>query len=118
MKRLALAAIPMLLVLSAAPALAQSSGRSIAEREAHIATRIDAGLHDGTLSRAEAAHLRDRLRRIQSLESYYRHNHGFTAWERRDIERRLNALSARLTNDERAARRARHSGVRPASYSR
>jgi hypothetical protein len=118
MKRPVLAAIPMLLILSAGPALAQSAGHSIAEREAHIAQRIDSGVHDGTISRAEAAHLRDRLRKVQSLERYYRGSHGFTAWERRDIERRLNALSARLTNDERAARRARHAGVKPASYSR
>lgn len=118
MKRLVLAAIPMLLVLCAQPALAQPAARSVAEHEAHLAARIDAGVHDGTIDHAEAARLRDRLRRIRSLESYYRNSHGYTAWERRDIERRLNALNARLTNDERAARRARHAGVKPASYSR
>jgi|WetSurMetagenome_2_1015567.scaffolds.fasta_scaffold53253_3 hypothetical protein len=119
MKRLALAAIPMLLILCARPALAQSSaGHSIAEREAHIAQRIDEGVRNGTIDHSEARLLRERLRKVQSLEGYYRNSHGFTAWERRDIERRLNALSARLTNDERAARRARHKGVTPASYSR
>jgi hypothetical protein len=111
-----LAAIPMLLVmlaaLGAAPAMAQPSGRSIAEREARIAARIDQGLRDGSLDHAEAEHLRDRLRRIRSLESYYRRDHGFSAWERRDIERRLNALSARIAADERAAH---HRGVTRAS---
>jgi hypothetical protein len=116
MKRPVLAAIPLLLVLSAGPALAQSSaGHSIAEREAHIAQRIDEGVHNGTIDRAEAKVLRERLRKVQSLEGYYRGSHGFTAWERRDIERRLNALNARLTNDERATRRARHKGITPAS---
>jgi hypothetical protein len=119
MKRLVLAAIPMLLILAAWPALAQpSAGHSVAEREAHIAQRIDEGVRNGTIDHSEAARLRERLRRVRSLERYYRGSHGFTAWERRDIERRLNALSARLTNDERAARRARHKGLTPASYPR
>ena len=118
MKRLVLAAIPMLLILAAQPALAQPATHSAAEHEARLAARIDAGVRNGTIDHAEAAHLRDRLRRIRSLEAYYRKSHGYTAWERRDIERRLNALGARLTNDERAARRSRHAGVRPASYSR
>lgn len=93
-----------LLALGPGPVLAQAAGRSVGEREARLAARIDEGVRQKSLDKAQAARLRDRLRRIRSLETYYRRSHGFSPWERRDIERRLTALSTRVGADERRAR--------------
>jgi hypothetical protein len=103
MKRCVLALIPMVLVLGLGPAMAQPVIHVLAEREARLSERIDAGLKKGVLSEDQAARLRDRLRKIRKLEAYYRSTHGFSAWERRDVERRLSALGARLDARERSA---------------
>ena len=52
----------------------------------------------------EAGRLRLKLRRTESLRAYYRKSHGLSAWERRDIERRLKTLDARVTKEIRAKR--------------
>ena len=77
---------------------------TLSAREAHTAGRIDAAAKAGQISAGEADRLRQKLHRAESLRSYYRKSHGMSAWERRDIERRLKALDQRLVRETRAKR--------------
>ena len=72
-------------------------GGNINEREAQIDARIDVGVRRGDLTRAEAFRLRSELRGIERLERRYRNSgRGMAAWERRDLETRLNNLSRQV----------------------
>jgi Ni/Co efflux regulator RcnB len=83
--------------LAAPPALADPGpARSMAQREARIGQRIEEAARDHELTRAQADKRRAELRKIQRLERYYRRSDGLSAWERRDLERRLKALSERI----------------------
>ncbi len=106
MKRLLISALAAAsLAAVGAPALAQPFGGDINARERNIAERIDQGALRGDLTRGEARSLRNELRSIERLEQRYRHNGyryrnrgpaGLSAWERRDLERRLDSLNARV----------------------
>ena len=78
---------------------------TLAAREARTAARIDAAAKAGQIPQAEAARLRQKLHRAESLRAFYRKSHGMSAWERRDIERRLKTLDARLAKETRASKR-------------
>jgi hypothetical protein len=78
---------------------------TLAAREARTGARIETAARARQISAAEADRLRLKLRRTESLRAYYRRSHGLSAWERRDIERRLKTLDARLAKEIRAARR-------------
>jgi hypothetical protein len=78
---------------------------TLTARETRTAARIEAAEKAGQILEAEAARLRQKLHRTQSLRAFYRKSHGMSAWERRDIERRLKTLDARLTKETRAAKR-------------
>ena len=65
-------------------------------REARAAEHIDRAEKDGRVPRAEAERLRRQLHKVESLRLYYRKSHGMSAWERRDLERRLKAIDVRL----------------------
>ena len=78
---------------------------TLSARETRAAARIDAAAKAGQISAAEAARLRQKLHRTQSLRAFYRKSHGVSAWERRDLERRLKTLDARLAKDIHAAGR-------------
>jgi hypothetical protein len=80
------------LATAALPAAA-APWRSVNQRQAEIYYRIDMGVRKGTLTRAEAYQLRRRFNDIARLEYRYRRTHGLQAWERRDLDRRLNALA-------------------------
>ena len=69
--------------------------RALAEREANIAQRIDEGERGGGLTREEAARLRGQLRDIQQIEREDMRG-GLSDVERRDLNRRLDALSANV----------------------
>lgn len=73
-------------VASAAPA------QSVNQRERNLRSRIDMGVRNGALTRAEASRLRTRLANLERLEWRYRRN-GLTGWERRDLDMRFDALS-------------------------
>ena len=73
---------------------------SINERQARLDRRIDRGLRTGELTRNEAWRLRNEFRRIAYLESRYRMN-GLSAWERADLDRRFDALSAQIRFERR-----------------
>lgn len=77
----------------AAPAMAQPGWRSINERQRELDDRIDDGVRRGCLTRIEAVRLRTDFQRIVYLERDYRRSgSGLTAWERRDLDQRLDRL--------------------------
>lgn len=93
------------LSLIAASALAMTAGAAQAQgwtpinaRQASLDDRIDAGVRSGDLSREEAIRLRGEFRQIQALEARYRSG-GLSDWERRDLDRRMDALSIRVSSE-------------------
>lgn len=64
-------------------------------RQANLDRRIDVGVRNGSLNRAEAVRLRTEFRALNRLEQRYRAG-GLNNWERRDLNRRFDALSARV----------------------
>lgn len=86
------------------PGPSPAYGADINGQEANIAQRINQGERGGGLTRREAWQLRAQLQQIQDLEARYRHNHGgynrgpggLSNFERADLQRRLDALSARV----------------------
>ena len=100
MKKILLSALAgAALVAAALPAAAQPfgpmRGASIDDRQAVIAQRIETGVRDHTLTYPEARRLRMESRQIASLEARYRRD-GLSRWERNDLQRRLDALSAQV----------------------
>jgi hypothetical protein len=86
------------LALSATAAAAQPGAwMSINQRQAHLEHRIQVGVRNGSLTRAEARHLRGQYRSIARLEAHYRVN-GLSRWERTDLDRRFDRLSSRIHN--------------------
>jgi hypothetical protein len=92
---LATAALASVVAL-AVPASAQSDQgwRSINQRQAQLDQRIDAGVRNR--SRREAVQLRTEFRNIAFLEQRYRASGGLSLAERNDLDRRFDALSARI----------------------
>jgi hypothetical protein len=64
-------------------------------RQDQLNRRIDRGVESGQLSRREAWRLRGEARDIARLEARYRVN-GLSGWERADLDRRFDALSAQI----------------------
>lgn len=94
-KFLALAAAASALAL-AAPASAQV-WQSINQRQANLDARIDGGVRDGSLTRAEAMRLRGQFQQLSRLEASYRYSGGgLSLSERADLDRRFNALSSQI----------------------
>jgi hypothetical protein len=98
MKKIALIIAGLGIATSAVPAAyAQAGWQNINQRQAQLDRRIDQGIRNGQLSRREAIRLRSEFRQISSLESRYRRSApGLTQWERRDLDRRFDALSAKI----------------------
>ncbi|MBC9034870.1 hypothetical protein IAG41_20965 [Sphingomonas sp. JC676] len=97
---IAVSAIPA--AAFAAPAPAPRYGydqgwQNINARQARIEARINQGIRSGALSRREATQLRAEFRSLERLEAQYRRSRpGLTMAERRDLDRRFDALSARV----------------------
>lgn len=68
---------------------------NINQRQANLDRRIDQGIRTGKITRAEAYRLRADFQTIARLESRYRAN-GLSNWERADLDRRFDTLSARI----------------------
>ncbi|WP_370689973.1 hypothetical protein [Phenylobacterium sp.] len=68
---------------------------NINQRQANLDRRIDQGVRTGKISRAEAYRLRADFQTIARLENRYRAN-GLSNWERADLDRRFDTLSARI----------------------
>lgn len=95
MKRILISALAVAtLAGAAAPAMA-APWQNINQREAQLDRRIDQGVRNHSLTRSEADRLRAEFRQISRLENRYRAN-GLTQWERRDLDRRFDVLSAKI----------------------
>ncbi len=68
---------------------------NINQRQANLDRRIDQGIRTGKITRAEAYRLRADFQTIARLENRYRAN-GLSNWERADLDRRFDTLSARI----------------------
>ena len=88
------------LALTATAASAQPRWMNVNERQAQLDQRIDRGLRNGDLTRREAANLRMEFRQIARLENRYRSN-GLSGWERADLDRRFDSLSAKVRYERR-----------------
>jgi hypothetical protein len=73
---------------------------NINQRQAQLDARIDAGVRNGSISNQEATRLRAEFQTIARLEADYRRG-GLTNAERADLDRRFDALSARIQSDSR-----------------
>jgi hypothetical protein len=113
MRKLIVPAIVLAAASVAAPSLAQSyhrpppphhasygSWQSINARQANLDRRIDQGVRNGQLSRREAVRLRGEFNSLLRLEANYRRG-GLTAWERQDLDRRFDRLSAQIRHERR-----------------
>lgn len=71
--------------------------QNINQRQAQLEQRINQGLRNGQLTRAEATRLRAEYRGIAQLEMRYRRSApGLTMAERRDLDRRFDVLSRKI----------------------
>ena len=103
MKRVLTALLAVGAIASVVPATASAqswNGRngawmSIDGRQAMLDRRIDMGVRNGTLTRREAMGLRREFQDIARLEVRYRVG-GLSNWERADLDRRFDNLSARI----------------------
>lgn len=116
MKRLASAIAAVGVLAIAAPAVAQS-WMPINARQAMLDRRIDQGVRDGSLNRREAMRLRSEFQEIARLETRYRATRGLQGWERADLDKRFDRLSAQVRM-ERADRQTRPGVGANAGYRR
>lgn len=107
------ALVPVLAIAAASvaiPAAAQSYGparhgpsyerpipgwQSISQRKYNLDRRIDQGVHSRQISRREASALKSELNGLVRLEASYMRG-GLTRWERQDLDRRYDRLSAKV----------------------
>ena len=105
----AAAAMPAIATAAPAPDYGFSYQRggawqNINARQNRIETRINQGIRSGALTRREAVQLRYQFRAIANLEARYRASRpGLTMAERRDLDRRFDALerSIRIQKNDR-----------------
>ena len=96
MKNLKLMIAGIGIAVAAVPTVASAQPwQSINARQASLDQRIDMGVRSGQLSRNEAQRLRTEYRGLVRLEQRYRAG-GLNQWERRDLNRRFDALSAKI----------------------
>ena len=84
--------------------------QNINARQNRIEAKINQGIRSGALNRREAVQLRSQFRAIASLEARYRASRpGLTMAERRDLDRRFDALerSIRIQKNDRDHRGGR-----------
>lgn len=74
--------------------------QTLNQRKAGLDRRIDLGLRNGRLSRREAASLSGEFAALLRLEANYRRG-GLTGWERADLDRRYDRLSAQIRHERR-----------------
>jgi hypothetical protein len=98
MKAVTLFAMGLGLAGAALPVAAEAQRwQPINQRQANLYNRIEQGVRSGALNRAEAGRLRTEFRNLNSLEYRYRRSGGgLSAGERNDLNRRFDALSARV----------------------
>ena len=88
----------------ASPSIQRGVWQNINARQNRIEAKINQGIRSGALNRREATQLRGQFRAIASLEARYRASRpGLTMAERRDLDRRFDALerSIRVQKNDR-----------------
>lgn len=96
MKAFSIIAAGLGLVTMAVPTVASAQGwQTINQRQANLERRINQDVRSGALNRTEATRLRTQFRDLRQLEARYQRSNGLSAAERRDLDRRFDALSAR-----------------------
>jgi hypothetical protein len=81
-------------IATVAPAVQAAPWQSINQRQYRLTQRINQGVRNHALTRREANSLRSRYWTLARRESRYRRSgHGLSSWERRDLDRRFDALS-------------------------
>lgn len=94
MKRILVSLAAATVALTAMPTVASAAPwQSINARQDRLYNRIEQGVRSGALTRREAQSLRAQFMRLNSLEAQYRRSNGLSQWERRDLDRRFDALS-------------------------
>ena len=84
----------------ATPASAQQ-WQNINQRQANLDQRIDVGVRNGSLTRAEAVRVRGEFNDLVRLEARYRSSNGLSMSERRDLDARFDNLSAQIRYERR-----------------
>lgn len=104
MKTFAMIVAGLGIAVSAVPAAAQNynngAWQNINSRQQNLDRRIDMGVRNGQLSRVEARRLRGEFRGLVRLEYRYRAG-GLSRWERTDLNRRFDLLSAKIRYERR-----------------
>jgi len=85
---------------SAQPHYGQAQWMPVDQRLERLDRRIDRGIQRGDLTRSEAMRLRGEFRQLVRLEHRYSRN-GLSSWERADLDRRFDRLSAQIRWDRR-----------------
>lgn len=98
MKKLSLMLAGLAVAATSLPAAANAQAwQNTNARQARLEQRIDQGIRSGALNRNEAVRLRTQFRELTVLENRYRRSGGgLSVQERRDLDRRFDALSARI----------------------
>ena len=111
MKRVLIPVLAAVSLAAAIPAVASAAPwQSVNQRQYNLDHRIDQGVRNGSLTRMEAARLRNEFRALNRLEARYRvTGGGLSGWERADLDRRFDNLSRqiRLERHDRQDRRHR-----------
>ena len=99
MKKFTLMLAGLGIAAATVPTMASAQGygnwQTINQRQNNLDRRIDQGIRNGSLNRNEAYRLRSDFRALANLEARYRRG-GLSISERRDLDRRFDALSARV----------------------
>lgn len=99
MKKIAMLIAGLGIAAATIPAASAQQGgwQGINQRQAQLDQRIDRGVRSGQLNRREAERLRSEFRGISNLEHRYRRSGGgLNMAERRDLDRRFDALSRKI----------------------
>lgn len=98
MKKLTILLAGLGMATAIVPSIASAAPwTSISQRQANLTQRIDQGLRSGALNRNEAYRLKSQLRDVVGLEYRYARSGGrIDLGERADLERRFNAISAKV----------------------
>src|SRR5690606_13945643 len=100
MNRTLLGLLAATTLAAGAPGIASAQDWGVNQRQAQLEQRIEAGVRSGQLTASEAARLRAEFQDIARLERQYRAG-GLNARERADLDRRFDALSARIRDERR-----------------
>lgn len=96
MKKLLMTALAVSAFSAAAVPAMAAPWQNINQRQAQLDQRIDVGVRNRSLTRSEAIRLRSEFNAIVRLEAQYRRTGGLQGWERNDLDRRFNILSAKI----------------------